>query len=155
MENQSNREIVLSRVYDAPLEKVWFAFTKRKQVVTWWGPDGFTNTTIEMNVRPGGVWKHIMHGPDGTEYPNQVVYDQVEKFERLSFTHFESDEPDFKPFQTIITFDDVGENQTKVVMRSIFASMEEKDRQVYEVGAVLGGSQTLARLAEFLKNNKE
>ncbi|HEX5433219.1 MAG TPA: SRPBCC domain-containing protein, partial [Candidatus Angelobacter sp.] len=59
----SDREIVVTRVFDAPRELVWEAFTDPAQVVLWWGPKGFSTTIHEMDLRPGGVWRHTMHGP--------------------------------------------------------------------------------------------
>ena len=64
-----DREIVISRVLDAPRELVWEVWTDPRHVVNWWGPNGFTTAIETMDVRPGGVWKHVMHGPDGTDYP--------------------------------------------------------------------------------------
>jgi uncharacterized protein YndB with AHSA1/START domain len=73
-EPNSEREIVITRVVDAPPEVVFRAFTEPEHVVHWWGPFGFTNTIYEMAVRPGGVWRFNMHGPDGTDYPNEIHY---------------------------------------------------------------------------------
>ncbi|HKS90588.1 MAG TPA: SRPBCC domain-containing protein, partial [Tepidiformaceae bacterium] len=64
----AGREIVITRVFDAPREMVWDAWTDARQIVKWWGPRGFTLTVEEMDVRPGGVWRSTMHGPDGTKY---------------------------------------------------------------------------------------
>jgi len=64
------RQIVIMRIIDAPREQVFDAFTDRQTIDAWWGPDGFTNTAHGMDVRPGGVWRHTMRGPDGTTYPN-------------------------------------------------------------------------------------
>ena len=83
----SDREIVISRVFDAPRERVFEAMTDPKQVVKWWGPNGFTTTIHEMDVRPGGVWRHTMHGPDGTDYPNKSVFLEVVKPERIVYKH--------------------------------------------------------------------
>jgi uncharacterized protein YndB with AHSA1/START domain len=60
-----DREIITSRVYDAPRELVFKAWTDPKHIARWWGPNGFTTTIHEMDVRPGGAWRFIMHGPDG------------------------------------------------------------------------------------------
>jgi len=65
MTSAADREIVTTRVVDAPRERVWRAWTERAQVAQWWGPNGFTNTIHEMDLRPGGVWQFVMHGPDG------------------------------------------------------------------------------------------
>ncbi|HEX4578251.1 MAG TPA: SRPBCC domain-containing protein, partial [Edaphobacter sp.] len=61
-----DREIVFMRVFDAPRRMVWEAWTDPEQVGLWWGPRGFSTTVQEMDVRPGGLWKLVMHGPDGT-----------------------------------------------------------------------------------------
>jgi uncharacterized protein YndB with AHSA1/START domain len=83
----ADREIVISRVFNAPRELVWRAWTDPKQIVKWWGPRGFSTTIEEMEVRPGGAWKLVMHGPDGTDYPAQSVFREVVKPERISFSH--------------------------------------------------------------------
>ncbi|HEX4084906.1 MAG TPA: SRPBCC family protein, partial [Chthoniobacteraceae bacterium] len=80
-------EIIISRVFDAPRETVWEAITDPEQVVQWWGPHGFSTTIQEMDLRPGGVWNHVMHGPDGANYPNRSVFTEVVKPERLSYSH--------------------------------------------------------------------
>ena len=81
------REIVITRVFDAPCERVWEAWTNPQHVANWWGPNGFTTTIEEMDVHPGGVWKHVMHGPDGTDYPNSSVFKEGVKPERMVFAH--------------------------------------------------------------------
>ena len=60
----SDREIVISRIFNAPRELVWEAMTKPEHVVNWWGPNGFTNTLEKMDFRVGGEWNHVMHGRD-------------------------------------------------------------------------------------------
>src|SRR5271155_740770 len=75
----SDREIVLTRTFDAPRELVWKAWTEPQHIVHWWGANGFTDTMEAMDVRPGGAWKHMMHGPDGADYPNHCVYLEVVK----------------------------------------------------------------------------
>ena len=73
--------------FDAPRELAWQAMTDPRHVVQWWGPRGFTTTIQEMDVRPGGVWTHVMHGPDGTDYPNHSVFQEVVYPERIVFAH--------------------------------------------------------------------
>jgi len=74
----SDREIVLSRVFDAPRELVFKAWTDSRHVAEWWGPNGFTTTVHEMDVRPGGVWRFVMHSPDGVDFDNAREYHAVE-----------------------------------------------------------------------------
>src|SRR5271156_6753607 len=87
VEDTGDREIVITRIVDAPRELVWEAWTDPKHVAQWWGPRGFSTTIEEMDVRPGGVWRHTMHGPDGTNYPNKSVFTEVVKHERIAFSH--------------------------------------------------------------------
>jgi uncharacterized protein YndB with AHSA1/START domain len=143
-----DREIVTTRVFDAPRALVFEAFTDPEHISEWWGPNGFTTTTFEMDVRPGGTWRFVMHGPDGTDYGNKVVYSEVVKPERLAYAHgFDDDRPPL--FDATITFEDQGD-RTLVTLRSIFPSAAIRDRTVKEVGAVEGAKQTLARLADYL-----
>jgi uncharacterized protein YndB with AHSA1/START domain len=99
--------IIFNREFDAPRDLVWQAWTDPKHIVHWWGPNGFTNTIHAMDVRPGGVWRFIMHGPDGTDYPNKIIYREVVKPERLVYDHSGDDNPDDPHvFQVLVTFAD-------------------------------------------------
>jgi uncharacterized protein YndB with AHSA1/START domain len=144
------REIVLSRVFDAPLEMVWDAWTDPKQVAQWWGPRGFTTTIHEMDVRPGGLWRQTMHGPDGANYPGTSVFAEVIKHERIVFSHSGGKESGpGASFKSTWTFEVEGD-QTRVTIRMVFASAAEREFVIEEFGAIEGGKQTLARLGEYL-----
>ena len=145
--DSSEREIATTRVLDAPRDVVWRAWTDPEQVVRWWGPKGFTTTIEEMDVRPGGVWRHTMHGPDGTDYPNRVVFLEVREPECLAYLHGEPGEPDHF-FATVILDDEGG--KTRLSMRSLFPSAADRDRVAEEYGAVEGMESTLDELAAFL-----
>lgn len=146
----ADREIVISRTVDAPRDLVWEAMTNPKHVMQWWGPDGFTNTLEKMDFRVGGVWKHIMHGPDGTDYPNKSTFTAIVKLERIEYSHGGARKGDpAAQFDATWTLEVVGK-QTKVTMHLLFPTAEARDVTVKRYGAVEGGKQTLARLAEFL-----
>ncbi len=125
--------------------------TDPAHVVHWWGPRGFTTTVEEMKVTPGGVWKHLMRGPDGTEYPNRSVFKEVVEPERLVFAHGGGRKggPGAQ-FESTWTFEEVGEGKTRLTMRSVFPTAEARDMVVREYGAIEGGRQTLERLSEHL-----
>jgi uncharacterized protein YndB with AHSA1/START domain len=144
----AEREIVITRRFDAPRELVWRAWTDPAHLIRWWGPNGFTNTFHEIDVRPGGVWRFIMHGPDGTDYDNYVRFLEVERPERIVFDHGTS--ADDIMFQSRVTFEEA-EGGTLVTMRAVFPTAEERDLAVEKYGAIEGGNQTLGRLAEYLK----
>jgi uncharacterized protein YndB with AHSA1/START domain len=147
----SDREIVISRLFDAPRELVWAAWTDPQQVVQWWGPQGFTTTIHEMDVRPGGVMRHTMHGPDGTDYPNKSVFKEVVKPERLVYSHGGGKKGDVgASFEATWTFEAQGD-KTLLTIRQVFPSAEARDHIVKTYNAVEGGKQTLGRLAGHLE----
>jgi uncharacterized protein YndB with AHSA1/START domain len=149
----ADREIVISRVFDAPREVVWDAWTDPKQVVQWWGPRGFTTTIHEMDVRPGGAWRHTMHGPDGANYPGKSVFSEVVKPERIVLTHSGGKEGGLEVnFKSTWTFEAEGD-QTRVTIRMVFDSAEAREFVVKEHGAIEGGKQTLQRLGEYMRDH--
>jgi uncharacterized protein YndB with AHSA1/START domain len=146
----ADREIVISRTFDAPQELVFEAWTNPQHVVKWWGPRGFTTTIEKMEVRPGGVWQLTMHGPDGTNYPNKSVFTEVVRPERIRFTHGGGRE-DGKgvSFESTWTFENVG-GKTKVTIHMVFPTAAARDQVVKEYHAIEGGKQCLERLGEQL-----
>ena len=101
-----------------------------------------------MEVRPGGVWRFVMHGPDGRDYKNKIDFHEIVKNERLTYTHTgEDDDPNV--FEVMVTFATEG-NKTKLIMQSVFPTTAERERVVREYGAIEGGKQTLERLAHHL-----
>jgi uncharacterized protein YndB with AHSA1/START domain len=144
----SEREIIFKRVFDAPRELVFDAWTDPEHLLHWWGPKGFTLTIQQIDMRPGGVWRFIMHGPDGRDYPNRVVYDEIARPERIVYSHG-GDESEPVNFQVTATFTGRG-GKTELTMRMAFPSAGERDRVVKEYGAIEGGNQTLDRLGERL-----
>ncbi|MEX2347845.1 MAG: SRPBCC family protein [Balneolaceae bacterium] len=145
-----DRTIHISREFKAPIELVFNAFSQPEHIGKWWGPNGFTTTTKSMEFKVGEEWIFTMHGPDGTDYPNRVVYTEIKKPELLKYDHFASyvdngKEPHFKQ---IITFAEQN-GKTKVEMNLLFPASEKRD-EAAKFGAVEGGHQTLARLAEHL-----
>jgi uncharacterized protein YndB with AHSA1/START domain len=149
VERPSERELVITRVFDAPRELVWTVWTDPGHVVHWWGPTGFTITIHAMDVQPGGVWTFVMHGPDGVDYDNRIVYREIVKPERLVYTHGGGEQRGQPPFEVTVTFADLG-GQTRLTLRSVFESGAERDRVVTEYGALEGARQTLERLARYL-----
>jgi len=145
----ADREIVIKRVLNAPREMVWAVWTDPKHVKHWWGPNGFTNTIHEMSVKPGGVWRFIMHGPDGTNYPNKIVFNTVKEPELLEYDHGEDDDGPVH-FKVRVTFEAQGK-QTLLTMYSIFPTAAARDFVVKEYGAIEGGNQTINHLEEYLK----
>jgi len=147
--NTADREIVAVRIFDAPRDLVWRAWTDPQQIVQWWGPNGFTTTTYAMEVKPGGVWRFVMLGPDGVDYQNKVTFMEVVPPERLVFKHGGGEDVELVNHETTVTFETQGD-KTKLTMRMLFASAEARRFTVEKYGAVEGLNQTLGRLGEYV-----
>ncbi len=143
-----DREIVAVRIFDAPRDLVWKVWTEPEHIAEWWGPKGFTTTTYSMDVRPGGVWRFVMHGPD-RDYQNKITYIEVVKPERLVYKHGGEKEVEPVNFQVTVIFAEQG-GKTRVDMRMVFPSANARDYVIKTYGAVEGMNQTLARLEEYL-----
>jgi uncharacterized protein YndB with AHSA1/START domain len=147
--NREGKHLTISRLLNAPQELVFEAWTDPKHLVHWYGPDGFTLSNHSMEVKAGGSWQFIMHGPDGRDYPNKILFIEVVKPEKLVYKHAGEDDTEPVNFHVTVTFEKAGK-QTKLTMTSVFASAEDLDRVNREYGAIEGGKQTINRLAEYL-----
>ena len=148
----TDREVISTRILKAPRELVFEVWTNPNHVVHWWGPKGFTNTIHEMSVKPGGVWRFIMHGPDGNDYPNKIVFKEVVKPSLLTFDHgwdVDDIKNDPRTFEVTINFVAKGKT-TEVIMKMVFQSKAVKDEVVEKYGAIEGNKQMLDKLEVYL-----
>src|SRR5689334_17307013 len=144
----ADREIVISRVIDAPRELVFEAFTEVRHLSRWWGPEGFTTTTRSFEFRVGGAWEYVMHGPDGTDYQERIAWTEIAPPGRIALLHGESpDDPN--AFESLITFEPDGA-ATRIEMRTVFPTRELRDEAVETYHAIEGGQQTLSNLARYV-----
>lgn len=126
----SDRELVLTRLIDAPRETLWRCWTEPHLMLQWFTPAPWKTTHVETDVRPGGSSYIVMQGPDGTETPNRGVYLEVVKNERLVFTdaYTSAWEPSENPFFTcILTFEDAGNGQTRYTARALHWTKENRE----------------------------
>ncbi len=147
----TDREIVITRLIDAPRDLVFKAWTLAGQLVQWWGSEGFSTTTQEIDAAPDGVWRYVMRAPDGTAYENRIQFREVAEPGRLVYDQGGDSPDDPSRFQTSLTFDD-RDGKTELTMRSVFQTQALRDEVVREHGAVDGGEQTLERLARHVEN---
>ena len=146
----SDREILITRLLEAPRERVGAAMTNLDEIERWWGPNGFTNKTEEFSFKPGGLWRHTMIGPDGAEYPNVTRFEEIAALERIVYTNGGGRKgAKGESFRATWTLKAVGD-KTELTLRMVFATAEARDRIVKEYDAIEGGKQTLGRLAEHL-----
>ncbi|GAB3975894.1 SRPBCC family protein [Actinoallomurus acanthiterrae] len=133
----ADREIVISRVIDAPRELVFEAFTEVRHLSRWWGPEGFTTTTRSFEFRVGGDWDFVMHGPDGTDYQEWITWTEIAPPERIALLHGES-RGDPNAFESVLTFAPDGA-ATRIEMRTVFPTKELRDEAVEKYHAIEGG----------------
>jgi len=118
-----NREILSSRIINSPVEMVYQAFENPNHLKNWWGPEGFTNTIHEFDLRVGGNWILTMHGPEKGNYENSSVFKTVLLNKLISW------ERKSQPlFDMEIAFEKLEENKTQISFKMIFATAEECEK---------------------------
>lgn len=144
----AGREVVVTRRFDVGPEVLWEWWTDPARVVRWWGPAGFRTTVHEMDVRPGGLWNHTMHGPDGTDYPSMARFIEVVRPARLSYS-LEGGTPTAR-IACEVTWTFAREKRgTVVTLRMRFPTAEDRNRAQETLGVREAGVETLNRLAAF------
>lgn len=115
-----NSEIVTTRILNSPQELVFKAWSNPHHLKNWWGPKGFTNTFHEFDFREGGKWTFTMHGPEQGNYENDVEFIKIDEPNLIAWKRHS------KPlFQILTTFEAISENETKVVFKMLFETVEE------------------------------
>ena len=146
----SEWDLVMTRVFDAPRELVFKAWTETKHVAQWWGPKSFTNPVCEMDVRPGGAIRIHMRAPDGVVYPMTGVFQEIVVPERLVFVGSALDDKGnsmFDVLNTVIFADQRGKTALTLQLRVIKATAAAPQ---YLKGMEMGWTQSLDRLAALL-----
>jgi uncharacterized protein YndB with AHSA1/START domain len=149
------RELVITRIFDAPRELVFKAWTDPKHVAQWWGPRGFTNPVCEMDVRPGGAILIHMRGPDGVVFPTKGVFREIVEPERLVFTDSALEDEEGNPqFETLttVTFAE-HEGKTKLTLHVIVVKAEMVAEGAF-AGMEEGWNQSLDKLTEYLATTR-
>ena len=144
-----DREIVLVRVLDAPRAAAFHAWTDAEAFCQWFGPDGYTCTVREMDVRPGGRARFDMVSGDGTLYTNRFDYLEVVPSERLVMDHGTDTDDDPGRFRVTLTFDEQDDGKTVLTLRQLHPTVEQRNAGI-GFGAVELGMQTMQKLARHL-----
>lgn len=120
----TGREIVITRHFDAPAPLVFAMWTQAEHVARWWAPEGMTTTVEALDLRPGGTYRFVMHGTDGTDYPVGGVYHEIIPPRRLVYTDdWDGDPMPSTPSRVTVTFDE-RDRQTTVTLRIVFDTAE-------------------------------
>ncbi|HEY9214177.1 MAG TPA: SRPBCC family protein [Ancylobacter sp.] len=148
-----DREIVLSRVIDAPRDSVFDAWTDPEQLVVWFGPKGFTIETHEIDIRVGGVWRFDMVGPNGVRYDNRMTFQRIERPRLIEVDHGSDKDDDPGKFRMLVTFDEQTDGKTVLTLRQMHPTRAQRDAGI-GFGAVEYGAQTLDKLADHMAARK-
>jgi uncharacterized protein YndB with AHSA1/START domain len=141
-----DRELSITRVFDAPRELVFQAWSDPKHVMSWWGPRGFTMTSWTMDLRPGGAWRGCIRSPEGLDYWSHGVYREIVLPARLVFTFAWDDEHGQPTTETLVTvtFADEGGKTKLTFHQAPFDTVEARDSHND------GWSESFERLAAYL-----
>ena len=136
----SERQIVVTRMFDHPVASVWRAWSDPNVIPLWWGPDGFTSTIDRFELHAGGAWVLTLHGPDGADYPNEIVFDEIAEERLIRYRHIS------QPRQAVtVEFTTDGPEVTTVRFTALFGSKEQRD--AIAVVAEPASEQLMTRLA--------
>jgi len=163
------KDVVITRIFDAPRDVVYAAWTQPEHLARWWGPENFTNPVCEMDLRPGGRFHIVMEGPDGERYPMKGEYLEVVPGERFAYTNDMSEQSEawhdmLKPGRkkgdlephvhatTAVFFEDQGK-RTRVTVRMTFVTEALRDSHV-RVGMNQGWTESFVRLDALLAQRR-
>lgn len=145
--NTTDREIKVFKLLNAPIDLVWKVWTEPNHIANWWGPRGFTNTITKMEVKAGGEWTLIMHGPDGVDYKNKSIFTEVIKHKKLVYEHQSSPK-----FIATIEFESLGD-KTRLDWHMLFENKEQFIQVVKTFKADEGLKQNIEKLGEYLSKH--
>jgi uncharacterized protein YndB with AHSA1/START domain len=142
LEEIAERELVTTCILNFPVNQVFAAWRDPSKLAKWWGPHGFTNTFDEFDFKENGKWTFVMHGPNGRDYFNKIIFKDIIPGKKITFDHIL--EPHFK---TQVTFDDLGD-RTKISYRQLFDSKAKCE--AVKSYAIDGNEQNMDRLNSLL-----
>jgi uncharacterized protein YndB with AHSA1/START domain len=145
--DQADREFRVTRLLNAPIDLVWEVWSNPDHIKNWWGPHGFTNTITKMDLRTNGEWKLTMHGPDGTDYPNESIFKEVIVGKKIVYEHLQP------KFTSTIEFESRGD-KTFLTWHMLFETVEEFTQLVKQYKADEGLLQNIEKLETYLQNHK-
>jgi uncharacterized protein YndB with AHSA1/START domain len=145
-----NKELTITRTFNAPINLVWAAWTDSELLKNWWGPKGFTNPVCNWDINKGNKIYIEMKAPDGVVYPMDGVFGDIIEQEKIVFTSAALDKNGERLFEVLntITFIEEGDN-TKLILHFIFSNIKPEGLQ-YIGGAEMGWNMSLDRLVNLL-----
>jgi uncharacterized protein YndB with AHSA1/START domain len=144
----SEREIVLTRVFDAPRDLVFEAHSSCEHMSNWWGPRKYEFASCEIDFRPGGTWRIVHRGPDGEEYGFHGEFREIVRPERIVWTFEFEGAPGHVSVETLTLEEHDG--KTTVTGKSVFDTVEARDGMI-DSGMESGAAESYDRLDEYLE----
>ena len=148
-----DREIVLSRVINAPRELVFAAWVDPRHLPQWFGPAGFRIETKSIDIRVGGEWRFDMISPEGKQWQSRMRFRRIERPNLIEFDHGSDKDNDPGMFRTTIVFDEQSDGKTVITLRQLHPTKAQRDAGI-GFGAVEFGYQTLEKLAQHVERSK-
>lgn len=149
----SGREVVFSRLIAAPVALVWEMWSDLRHLHEWFGPAGYTTTTEEFSFAPGGVWRFTMHGPDGNDCPNRIVFRTIEPMTRIAYANTWDAPGAPLDFTAEVTLAADGKG-TRLTLHMTFADDAAMRTAVERYGVVRGGTETFERLVQYVRQSR-
>jgi len=141
-------EIIMTRIFDAPRERVFKAYTDPNLIPQWWGPKRYTTTVDKMEVKPGGIWRFVQRDESGNQFAFRGVYHEITSPERLVYT-FEFEGMPGHILLATVTFEELSDGRTKLTDSSVFQSVADRDAML-RTDMEEGASESMDRFAELL-----
>lgn len=138
----------ITETLPVPVDVVWDAWAQPHHIENWWGPDGFRTTTHIMEFKPGGLWRLTLHGPDGKNYPNKSIYQEIIPFRKIAFEHANPH------FVTTVNFKAIGQ-ETQIVWKMLFDSAEMREVVIKAHQADKGLKQNMEKLKNYLNTKND
>lgn len=151
-DNIEDRQIHTEKIYNTPVELVFEAWTRAEHLDNWWGPNGFTTKTEEINFRQGGHWIYQMHHDEYGSFPNFIRYIEIVQNKKISYEHGEYKDKPYL-FKGLVVFEDLGESRTRLVLSIEFPTKEACEQTKRQPGAESGGRETLEKLDKYVTSS--
>ncbi|MFI8828072.1 SRPBCC domain-containing protein [Streptomyces sp. NPDC053431] len=146
----ADRELVITRTFDAPVRRVWEAWTRPEHVRAWYGLASLTMSVCDIDLRPGGAWRWGQRTPEGQEIVFSGTYEEIVPAERLVYTEIFEQMPDADPVRVILSFDATPDGGTALTSTSFWPTTEIRD-QALAAGMETGVREQYDRLAAHLR----
>ncbi|MEV7275470.1 SRPBCC domain-containing protein [Streptomyces sp. NPDC093111] len=146
----AERELVITRTFEAPVSRVWEAWTRTEHVRAWYGVAGLTMSVCDIDLRPGGAWRWGQRTPDGQEIVFSGAYEEIVPAERLVYSERFEQMPDAEPVRVVLAFDATPDGGTALTSTSFWPSTEIRD-QALAAGMEAGVREQYDRLADHLR----